>query len=84
VCLECNDTQHTQKAHGVRRIQRFLTLETGLRSFAKTSALDGEVASDKRSMLSAFAATCEPSKRRVTSDPKLGALEPSRSLLQVT
>jgi hypothetical protein len=35
-------------------------------------ALDGEVVLDTRSMTSTFAATCEPSKKRVTSDPKLG------------
>ncbi len=64
------------KAHST-----FLYPGTGLRSFAKTSVLDGEVASDKRSIISAFAATREPSKKRVTSDPKLGALGPSSSQL---
>ena len=79
MCLECNDTQYTKKAHGLRRIQRFFTPEQGCARLQKTSVLDGEVASDKRSIISAFAATREPSKKRVTSDPKLGALGPSSS-----
>lgn len=42
-------------------------------------ALDGEVVLDTRSSISAFAATYEPSKMRVTPDPKLGSKEPSSS-----
>ena len=46
-------------------------------------ALDGEVVLDTRSSTSAFAATYEPSKMRVTPDPKLGSKEPSSSLKDI-